>query len=49
MSTLHRCIDMLERYRIPYVHTTHSNAYVAIEVAAAEHVPAHAMAKNSNC
>jgi Ala-tRNA(Pro) deacylase len=45
MTTLSRCIDMLERNHIPYVHTTHSNAYCATEVAEAEHLPARMLAK----
>jgi Ala-tRNA(Pro) deacylase len=36
---------MLERYRIPYVHTSHANAYRAREVAEAEHLPAYMLAK----
>jgi Ala-tRNA(Pro) deacylase len=45
MTTLDRCIDMLERYRVPYVHTTHSNAYCAAQAAQAEYVPARMFAK----
>ena len=45
MTTLRRCLDMLERYRIPYVHTSHANAYRAREVAEAEHLPAYMLAK----
>jgi Ala-tRNA(Pro) deacylase len=36
---------MLERYQIPYVHTRHANAYRALEVADAEHLPPHMLAK----
>jgi Ala-tRNA(Pro) deacylase len=36
---------MLERYGIPYVHTTHANAYRAREVAEAEHLPPYLLAK----
>jgi Ala-tRNA(Pro) deacylase len=45
MDTLRRCLDMLERYQIPYVHTSHANAYRAREVAAAEHLPPYMLAK----
>ena len=45
MTTLRRCLDMLERYRIPHVHTSHANAYRAREVAQAEHLPAYRLAK----
>jgi Ala-tRNA(Pro) deacylase len=36
---------MLENYQIPYVHTRHPNAYRAVEVAEAEHLPAYMLAK----
>lgn len=45
MTTLRRCIDLLERYRVPYVHTKHANAYRSSEVAEAEHLPLHMLAK----
>lgn len=45
MTTLRRCLDMLERYRIPHVHTSHANAYRALEVAEAEHLPPYMLAK----
>ena len=45
MTTLRRCLDMLERHQIPYVHTTHPNAYRAREVADAEHLPPSVLAK----
>jgi Ala-tRNA(Pro) deacylase len=45
MTTLRRCLDMLERYQIPYVHTRHPNAYRAREVAVAEHMPPYMLAK----
>ena len=45
MDTLRRCLDMLERYGIPHVHTSHANAYRAREVAEAEHLPAYMLAK----
>jgi len=45
MTTLRRCLDMLDRYQIPYVHTRHANAYRALEVADAERLPPHMLAK----
>lgn len=45
MTALRRCVDMLENYQIPYVHTKHPNAYRAVEVAEAEHLPAYMLAK----
>jgi Ala-tRNA(Pro) deacylase len=45
MNTLQRCLHMLDRYGIPYVHTSHANAYRAREVAEAEHLPPHMLAK----
>ena len=45
MTALRRCLDMLERYRIPHVHTSHANAYRAREVAEAEHLPPCMLAK----
>jgi len=45
MTTLRRCLDMLERYQITYVHTRHPNAYTALEVAQAEHLPPYMLAK----
>lgn len=45
MTTLRRCLHMLQRYRIPHVHTSHANAYRAQEVAQAEHLPAYMLAK----
>ena len=45
MTTLRRCLDMLERYQIPHVHTRHANAYSAREVAVAEHRPPYMLAK----
>ncbi len=43
--TLQRCLSYLDAHGIRYAHTTHSPAYTAEEVAAAEHMPAHRMAK----
>jgi len=45
MTSLRRCIDLLDRHQVHYTHTHHANAYRAREVAAAEHVPAHRLAK----
>jgi Ala-tRNA(Pro) deacylase len=45
MTTLRSCIQMLERHGIPYLHTRHSNAYRAREVADAEHLPPYMLAK----
>lgn len=40
MSTLQRCLNYLDAHGIRYAHTTHSPAYTAEEVAAAEHAAA---------
>jgi Ala-tRNA(Pro) deacylase len=45
MTTLRRCIDFLDRNRVSYAHTTHANAYRALEVAYAEDLPPHKFAK----
>jgi Ala-tRNA(Pro) deacylase len=45
MTTLQRTLDLLALSDIPYVHTRHANAYRAMEVAAAEHLPARRLAK----
>ena len=45
MTTLQRCLDLLEANHVPYLHTRHSNAYTACEVANAEHMPAQMYAK----
>lgn len=45
MSTLQRCLNYLDTHGIRYAHTSHSPAYTAEEVAAAEHLPPHRMAK----
>lgn len=49
MSTLQNCLRYLDNHGIRYAHTTHSLAYTAKEVAAAEHVPAHRMSKTVIC
>ncbi len=46
MTTLQSCLNYLNAHGIRYAHTMHSPAYTAEEVAAAEHIPAHRMAKN---
>ena len=45
MTTLKRSIDFLDAHRIRYAHTRHSIAYTAREVAAAEHLSVHKLAK----
>src|SRR5262245_11372914 len=45
MTDLRRCIEYLDRNRVPYTHTRHPNAYRAREVALAEHVPPYKLAK----
>lgn len=43
--TLDRCFTILERNQIQYSHSIHAPAWTAREVAAAEKMPAHRMAK----
>ena len=43
--TLERCFSILERNQIPYSHSIHPPAWTAREVATAEHMPAHRLAK----
>ena len=45
MTTLQRVIDLLEKVRVPYTHTSHPVAYTARDVAAAEHLSPHRVAK----
>ncbi len=45
MTTLQRCLEFLDKNQIRYAHTGHPVAYTALEVAAAEHLPAAKMAK----
>jgi len=45
MTTLQNCLTYLQANGIRFAHTTHSPAYTAEEVAAAEHMPPHRMAK----
>lgn len=45
MSTLHRCQKYLKQNGIRYAHSIHPPAYTACEVASAERMPAHGLAK----
>lgn len=45
MTALDRCIDFLERAGVPYSHSVHSPAFTAHDVASAERMPAHNLAK----
>ena len=45
MTTLKRYIEFLDASRVRYAHTRHSIAYTAREVAAAEHLSPHKLAK----
>ena len=45
MTALDRCLEFLERAGVHYTHSSHSPAYTAREVASAEHMPAHNLAK----
>lgn len=45
MSILNRWLDYLDLNGIRYSHSVHSRAQTALETAAAEHVPAHDLAK----
>jgi Ala-tRNA(Pro) deacylase len=45
MTTLDRCIEFLDHAGICYAHTRHSVAYTALEVAFAEHISPHKLAK----
>lgn len=45
MTTLQRCLEFLDQNQIRYAHTGHRVAYTALDVAAAEHLPAARMAK----
>ena len=49
MSTLQNCLHYLKAYGVRYAHTTHSPAYTAEDVAAAEHIATHSMAKTVVC
>jgi Ala-tRNA(Pro) deacylase len=45
MTSLRRCLELLDNAGVRYIHTRHANAYRARELAVAEHVPAHRLAK----
>jgi len=45
MTTLDRCIEFLDVGRVCYAHTRHSQAFTALEVAFAEHISPHRLAK----
>ncbi len=45
MTTLERCLDFLDRSRVWYSHTRHPLAFTAAEVASAEHLSPHKLAK----
>jgi Ala-tRNA(Pro) deacylase len=49
MQTLQNCLNYLDAHGVQYAHTTHSPAYTAEEVAAAEHMPRHRIAKTVVC
>lgn len=49
MTTLQTCLTYLDRHGVRYAHTVHSPAYTAEEVAAAEHMPPHRLAKTVVC
>ncbi len=45
MTTLERCLEFLNRSRVWYSHTRHPLAFTAFEVAVAEHLSPHKLAK----
>ena len=45
MKTLQRCLDYLERNHIVYSHSIHTPAYTARDIASAERMPVHDVAK----
>jgi Ala-tRNA(Pro) deacylase len=45
MTTLDRCLELLDRAGVWYSHTGHPLAFTALEVAAAEHLSPHKLAK----
>ena len=49
MNTLQQSMNYLDTHEVRYAHTTHSLAYTAEEVATAEHIPPHRMAKTVVC
>jgi hypothetical protein len=48
MTTLQRCLDFLDNAYICYAHTRHSIAFTALEVAFAEHLSPHKLAKTAS-
>jgi len=45
MTTLQRCLEFLDKAQVCYAHTKHSLAFTALEVAFAEHISPHKLAK----
>ncbi len=45
MTTLERCLQFLDKSHVSYAHTKHSRAFTATEVAFAEHLSPHKVAK----
>ena len=45
MTTLQRCLEFLDDAHVCYAHTKHSLAFTAMEVAFAEHISPHKLAK----
>lgn len=45
MTTLQRCLEFLDNAHVCYAHTRHSLAFTALEVAFAEHLSPHKLAK----
>ena len=45
MTILRRCMELLDGNGVHYSHTRHANAYRARDVAFAEHLPPHRLAK----
>jgi Ala-tRNA(Pro) deacylase len=45
MTALERCLDFLDRSKVPYSHSTHSAAFTAHDVASAERIPPRNLAK----
>ena len=45
MNMLRRCLDYLDQNHIAYSHSIHPPAFTALEVAAADRIPAYSLAK----
>ena len=45
MKMLFRCLDYLNQHAVRYAHSTHPAVFTARQVASAEHIPAHEVAK----